>query len=128
LSEKREDNPMKNLVKFIFFSIFFITTLAAMTAVNAADVETLLRDGKATIERGEYEKAVDYLGKILEMSGNQTNDPKIVAFGATVQAYGIWKMNNAEMKPMVIQNLNKAIANDPKWEYPKKLLKEIEGE
>ena len=118
---------MKNLVRFIFFAIFFIMTLAPMTTVNAADVEALLRDGRATIERGEYEKAVDYLGKILEMSGNRTNDPKIVAFGATVQAYGIWKMNNTDMKPIVIQNLDKAIANDPNWGYPKKLLKEVEG-
>lgn len=119
---------MKNLVNLIFFAIFFITTFVTRAAIDAADVETLLRDGKATIERGEYEKAVDYLGKILEMSGDKTNDPKIVAFGATVQAYGIWKMNNTQMKPMVIQNLNKAITNDPSWEYPQKLLKEVESE
>ena len=67
--ERREGNQMKNLVKFIFFAIFFVTTLATMTVVNAADVETLLRDGKATIERGEYEKAVGYLGKILVIKG-----------------------------------------------------------
>ncbi len=118
---------MKDFMKIIFSAIFLITILVGTAAVNAADVETLLRDGKTTIEKGEYEKAVDYLGKILEISGNQTNDPKIVAFGATVQAYGIWKMNNAEMKPMVIQNLNKAITNDPSWEYPQKLLKEVES-
>lgn len=120
-------NQMKDFMKIIFSAIFLITILVGTAAVNAADVETLLRDGKTTIEKGEYEKAVDYLGKILEISGNQTNDPKIVAFGATVQAYGIWKMNNAEMKPMVIQNLNKAITNDPSWEYPQKLLKEVES-
>jgi len=116
---------MRNFIKIIFFAVYFVTILGGTVVVNATDVETLLRDGKTTIEKGEYEKAVDYLGKILEISGNRTNDPKIVAFGATVQAYGIWKLNNAEMKLMVIRNLNKAITNDPNWEYPQKLLKEV---
>ncbi len=101
-------------------------TILGMTAVAyTADTETLLKAGKTAIENGEYKKAADYLGKILEISGNQTNDPKIVAFGATVQAYGIWKMNNTQMKPMVVQYLNKAITNDSSWKYPKKLLKEV---
>lgn len=118
---------MKDFMKIIFPVIFIVTILGGMAVADTTDVKMLLNDGKNAIEKGEYEKAVDYLGKILEMSGNQTNDPKIVAFGAAVQAYGIWKMNNTQMKPMVIQNLNKAITNDPSWEYPKKLLKEVEG-
>ena len=92
-----------------------------------SEISSMLQTGKSAIENGEYEKAVDSLGKILEVSGNQSNDDKIVAFGATVQAYGLWKMNNPQMNPMVVDYLNKAIARDPSWEYPKKLLKEVEN-
>ena len=49
----------------------------------------------------------------------------MIAFGATVQAYGVWKMNNPQMHSTIIEYLNKAITRDPSWEYPKKLLKEI---
>ncbi len=67
------------------------------------------------------------LGELLTASGDKTNDPKIVAFGSAVQAYGVWKMNDPQMTPMVIQYLNKAIAADPTWKYPEKMLKEVEG-
>ena len=44
---------MKDFMKFIFPAIFFITILVVTAAVDAVDVETLLRDGKTTIEKGE---------------------------------------------------------------------------
>ena len=97
------------------------------TTIFATDIETLLKDGKTAIENSKYEEAVSRLGELLTASGDKTNDPKIVAFGSTVQAYGVWKMNNPQMTPTVIQYLNKAIAADPTWKYPEKLLKEVEG-
>lgn len=115
-----------NYIK-LFLSVFIISiALAIPTTIFAADIETLLKDGKTAIENGKYEEAVSRLGEILTASGDKTNDPKIVAFGSTVQAYGIWKMNNPQMKPMVIQYLNKAISADPTWKYSAKLLKEVE--
>ena len=112
----------------IIFSIAVISIIfGCAIGYSESDITFLLQNGKIAIEKGEYEKAVDYLGKILEASGNQTNDDKIVAFGATVQAYGIWKMNNPQMNSAVIQYLNTAIVRDPSWGYPKKLLKEIQG-
>lgn len=91
------------------------------------DINIMLEKGRSAIEGNRYEEAVDYLGKILESSGNQSNDDKIVAFGAVVQAYGVWKLSNPKMNSTVIEFLNTAIARDPSWEYPKKLLKEAEG-
>lgn len=108
------------------FAVMLMLTLVAVTDASNADV--LLNSGKLAIENGEYEKAVDCLGKILEASGNESNDDKVVAFGATVQAYGLWKMNNPQMKSMVLDYLNKAIARDSSWQYPKKLLKEVKGQ
>lgn len=97
------------------------------TATLATDIETLLNNGKAAIESGKYEDAVNSLGELMTASGNKTNDPKIVAFGSTVQAYGLWKTNDPQMTPMVVRYLNKAITADPTWKYPEKLLKEVEG-
>jgi len=103
-----------------------IIFLCCSTSFADGDVSSLLQAGRTAIEDGEYTKAVDCLGKILEASSNQTNDDKIVAFGATVQAYGVWK-TNPQMASTAIEYLNKAIARDPSWEYPKKLLKEVES-
>lgn len=111
----------------LLFFVIILMTLALPIATFAADVETLLNDGKVAIENGRYEEAVNRLGELLTACGDKTNDPKIVAFGSTVQAYGIWKMNNPQMTPMVTQYLNKAISADPTWKYPEKLLKEVEG-
>lgn len=113
--------------KYIIVAFVAVLVLGLTAVASASDVETLLKAGKTAIENGEYEKAVDSLGKILEVSGNQSNDDKIVAFGSTVQAYGLWKMNNPQMNSMVVDYLSKAIARDPSWEYPKKLLKEVES-
>lgn len=115
-----------HIYKFVAGLLFFSLMFVVCSFANAAEIDTLLNTGKVAIENGEYEKAVDCLGKLLEKSGDKTNDPKIVAFGSTVQAYGVWKMSNPQMTPMVIQYLNKAISADPTWEYPKKLLKEVE--
>jgi hypothetical protein len=111
------------------FMLMGVVILSCFFVYNtfAADIETLLKDGKAAIENGRYEEAVSRLGELLTASGDKTNDPKIVAFGSTVQAYGVWKMNNPQMIPMVIQYLNKAISADPTWKYPEKLLKKVEG-
>jgi len=103
------------------FSCFFVYN------TFAADIETLLNNGKTAIENGKYEEAVSRLGELMTASGDKTNDPKIVAFGSTVQAYGIWKMNDPQMTPTVVRYLNKAISADPTWKYPEKLLKEVEG-
>ena len=115
-------NDVKLFVSVLIISI----TLAMPTTMFATDIETLLKDGKTAIENGKYDEAVSRLGELLTASGDKTNDPKIIAFGSTVQAYGVWKTNNPQMMPMVIQYLNKAITADPTWEYPEKLLKEVE--
>jgi hypothetical protein len=107
--------------------IVCIIVLSCSVCFGENDISMLLQKGKDAIENGKYEDAVNRLGEIMTASGDQTNDPKIVAFGSTVQAYGIWKMNNPQMTPMVIQYLNKAITADSTWEYPQKLLKEIEN-
>lgn len=116
-----------NCIRLFFSGLIISITLAMPTAMFAADTETLLKDGKTAIERGQYEEAVNRLGELMTASGDKTNDDKIVAFGSTVQAYGLWKMNNPQMNSMVVNYLNKAIARDPSWAYPKKLLKEVEG-
>ncbi|MFH1411345.1 MAG: hypothetical protein ABIG55_01710 [Candidatus Omnitrophota bacterium] len=105
---------------------FFIIVAVAVPPVGfTADIEMLLKDGKSAIEKGEYEKAVTCLGEILTASGNETDDPGITAFGATVQAYGLIRMNNPQTNQMAIQYLQTAIDKDGEWEYPKKLLKKI---
>lgn len=111
-----------------YLAIIGTAVISCLFVVNtfAAEMETLLKDGKAAIENGKYEEAVSRLGELMTASGDKTNDPKIVAFGSTVQAYGIWRMNDPQMKPTVIRYLYKAISADPTWEYPKKLLKEVE--
>ena len=116
-----------NCMRLLFSVLIILVALAIPITTFAADMETLLNNGKTAIENGRYEDAVSCLGELLTASGDKTNDPKIVAFGSTVQAYGVWKMNNPQMTPMVIQYLNKAIAVDPTWKYPEKLLKEVEG-
>jgi len=113
--------------KYIIFTLVAILALGLTITASASDVETLLNDGKTAIESGKYEEAVNRLGELMTASGDKTNDPKIVAFGSTVQAYGVWKTNDPQMIPMVIRYLNKAIDADPSWEYPRKLLKEVEG-
>ena len=115
-----------NYIKFIFSVLIISVPLTMPITAFAADIEILLNDGKTAIENGKYEEAVNRLGELLTASGDKTNDPKIVAFGSTVQAYGVWKTNNPQMTSMVIQYLNKAIAADPTWKYPEKLLKEVE--
>jgi hypothetical protein len=110
-----------------YLLVLGIIFLCCSTSFADGDISTLLQTGKTAIENGEYTKAVDCLGKILDASGNQTNDDKIVAFGATVQAYGVWKTNSPQMDSTVIEYLNKAIIRDPSWEYPKKLLKEVDS-
>jgi len=105
---------------------FLVLMLLNMSiVVFATDMDMLLNDGKQMIENGEYEKAVDCLGKILEGSGDRSNDPQVVAFGSAVQAYGLWKMNNPQMTQMITQYLSKAIGLDPTWEYPKKMLEKV---
>lgn len=109
-------------------SIFVISIVLALPAsIFAVDIEALLKDGKSAIENGQYEQAVNRLGELVTASGDKTNDDRIVALGSTVQAYGLWKMNNPQSTPMVIIYLNNATARDPSWEYPKKLLKEVTG-
>jgi len=115
------------IVKVMSGILLLMVALTLTVDANASEIDALLNAGKLAIENGRYEEAVSRLGELLTASGDKTNDPKIVAFGSTVQAYGVWKMNNPQMTPMVIQYLNKAIAADPSWEYPEKLLKEVEG-
>lgn len=102
------------------------------------DVDNLLKTGREFIEKGEYVKAVDCSGKILAALGNETNDPKITAFCATVQAYGLLHSEpytgsdsdkiayKRQIAPLAKRYLRQAIELDPTWEFPKKLLKEIE--
>jgi tetratricopeptide (TPR) repeat protein len=115
---------MKRL-NYLISGFFVLIMLNMSIVVFASDMTMLLGNGKLMIENGEYEKAVDCLGKILEGYGDKTNDPQVVAFGSAVQAYGIWKMNNPQMKQMIIQYLNTAIELDPTWEYPKKMLEKV---
>lgn len=107
----------------VIFNLLF--GLFIISANADGDIEALLSKGKIAIENDKYQEAVNQLGEILTASGNESNDPRIVAFGATVQAYGIWKLNKPEMMPMVKQYLEKAITEDPGWEFPKELLKKL---
>ena len=115
---------MKYLLNIATFIL--ITSIVTLPCYAETNVQNLLSDGRKAIENGQYQKAVNNLGEILTASGNKSNDPKIMAFGATVQAYGLLNSNNPNMRPMAKQYLETAISNDPEWAYPKKLLKSIE--
>lgn len=112
----------KIIIICIAISLLFVSTLFANE-----NIESLLKKGKDAIETGKYQEAVTCLGKILTASGNETTDPEITAFGATVQAYGLLNMNNPQMRPMAKQYLETAIEKDPKWKFPKQLLKSVES-
>lgn len=90
---------------------------------NNDNAKLLLKNGKNAIENGKYEEAINRLGELLTLSDNKSDDPEVIAFGATVQAYGLLKLNNAQMVPVAKEYLEKAIINDPTWAYPKELLK-----
>jgi len=74
---------MRNFIKIIFSAVYFVTILGGTVVVNATDVETLLRDGKTTIEKGEYEKAVDYLGKRKEQGVRSQLSTKALTIDVT---------------------------------------------
>jgi len=112
----------------LIIGTLIISTLVVSTTGFTSDVGMLLKDGKSAIEKGEYEKAVDCLGKILEISGDKSNDQEIVAFGSTVQAVGLIQMNNSQMNQIIRQYLQNAIDKDGEWEYPKKLLKKVNNQ
>jgi len=114
--------PICSMIVMFSFNIFTLTYAEPMT-----NVDEMVKAGREAIEKGEYTKAVDYLGKIMTAVGGQTNDDKIVALGSTVQAYGLWKLNNPQMLQMAKQYLNNAIIRDPDWKFPEKLLKEVEN-
>ena len=114
------------LLKLFRISLISTFLLFCTLSAYAVDANLLLEKGRTAIENGQYEEAVNYLGEILTASGNQSTDPKVTALGYTVQAYGVHRMNNPRLAPVVKRYLNEAIASDPEWEFPRKLLKEIE--
>ena|SRR3989338_2773822 len=105
-------------------SLIFIC-LNISTGAIAADADNLLTDGKLYIEIGEYEKAVNCVGKFLAASNDKSSNPEALALGYTVQAYGMWKTKDQTYFPTIKKYLNKAIKNDPGWGYPRKFLEEI---
>ena len=73
--------------------------------ISAEDIESLLKAGQTSIENDKYEEAVNRLGEILTISGNKSDDPKVIAFGATVQAYGLWKLNDPQMEAITLSTI-----------------------
>ena len=116
---------MKYSIKIVFCILLTMLLIETITIANSDNAKLLLKNGKTAIENGKYEEAVNRLGELLTLSGNKSDDPEVIAFGATVQAYGLLKLNNPQMTPMAKQYLEKAVINDPKWAYPKELLKKI---
>ena len=94
---------------------------------NAKEANSLLINGKQCLENDQYEKAVECLGKILDASANQSSDPKVISFGAAVQAYGLMKLNDPENVPTIKHHLDKAIKADPDWQFPRQLLQKIKS-
>ena len=92
---------------------------------SAEEVSSLLTNGKQCLENNQYEKAVEYLGKMLDASGNQSSDPKVISFGAAVQAYGLIRLNDPNNMSTIKHHLDKAIKADPGWQFPRKLLKDL---
>lgn len=117
---------MKIIAKFTFLVLAIILTLGIVIMADAEDMKSLLKVGRTAIENDKYEEAVSCLGELLTISGNKSDDPKVIAFGSTVQAYGIIRLNNPEMNSMAKQYLEKAIINDPNWKFPRELLKKVE--
>ena len=106
--------------------IFVLLIISASPArAEFENIDRLLNDGQAYIEIGEYQRAVDCLGRLLAASGDKTNEPKAMAFGYTVQAYGMWKTGDSSFKPTIKKYLQEAIKKDPNWRYPKKLFGKI---
>lgn len=112
----------RHIVTMLLAGVFcvLISSLA-----NAEEMSSLLANGKQCLENNQYEKAVEYLGKILDASGNQSSDPKVISFGATVQAYGLIRLNDPNNASTIKHHLDKAIKADPAWQFPQKLLKDL---
>ncbi len=102
-----------------------IIYLSASCFASTEPVDSLLASGKQCLENYQYEKAVDYLGKILDASGNQSSDPTVISFGAAVQAYGLIRLNDPNNASTIKHHLDKAIKTDPAWQFPQKLLKDL---
>ena len=113
------------MLRILNIALLLAVMMTFISSSHAEEnIQSLLNNGKKAIENGKYQEAVKCLGEILTASGDQTNNPKITAFGATVQAYGLLNMNNPQMRPMAKQYLETAINKDPEWGFPKQLLRE----
>lgn len=104
-----------------------LSTPSIASAELPANIQEKVKEGRQLIENGRYQDAAQCLGEILTSLGGSSNDPQVDSLGATVQAAGMLHADNPQYLPLAKQYLNRAIARDPSWEYPKKLLKEAEG-
>ncbi len=116
---------MRKQIIILLVTAFVCIAATTVYAELPARVQTMVKDGQTQIENGKYQEAVSSLGQILSLLGGSTTDPEVDALGATIQAYGLSHSGDSYI-PMAKQFLERAIAKDPKWGYPKTLLLELE--
>ena len=112
------------MIKSCILSFSLFLMLAATAQAFSTDLG-LLQEGKKSLENGQYEKAVSCLGKLLMKSGNESEDPQVMALHLTIQAYGMLQLKDRSYDSTVENKLLGAISQDPEWSYPKKLLGEL---
>lgn len=115
---------MKRRLPF-FLLVSLMMPLTAWTLEQSpSTVDEWLKQGRHAIEQDDYSTAGQCLSTILQISGNKSNDPRVMAFGSVVMAYGLWRQRPDEAS-LIQQNLESAIAKDPTWVYPYYFLARI---
>ena len=111
------------MMKPLLLALIFLGILVNAEAgtVNT----TLLQEGRKALENGHYEEAINCLGQILEKSGDVSYDSKVLALHRASQAYGMLRLKDHSYDKNIEDDLLGAIAQDPEWEYPKKLLGQL---
>ncbi len=123
LTKKLE--KLNEVCRFIVF--FFFTMVISAQALNT-EVD-LLQEGKRSLENGQYQKAVSCIGELLTKSGNESQDPKVLALHLASQAYGMMsQFKDPAYNKTIENNLLRAIDLDPEWQYPKRLLEQFRGQ
>lgn|SRR3989338_46294 len=110
-------------VKSAIFAIILMNV--SVSVIEGRDHDSLLNDGKKHIETGEYKRAVECLGEFLTASDDKSDDPRAMALWYTLQSYAMWHSENLKSNSAIRVYLKKAIKADSSWEYPKKLLQEV---